>query len=133
MAALSELILQIVMYLHASNHVKPQRMKTCMQMRAGRKGHKKNKCQSRKIVLKWFLEVRLNEKFFALRLRQSFASDKNRIEEKRRSVQRDAEKRIIVNGKEVLASHCRFLQLRDAVATLPGTQTKCMHKIYNLR
>ena len=45
---------------------------------------------------KWFIEVRLNEK--------SFASDKNRIEEKRRSVQRDEEKRIIEYGKKVLAS-----------------------------
>ncbi len=40
-AALSELISQMVKYLHASSHVKPQRVKMHMQMRAGRKGHKK--------------------------------------------------------------------------------------------
>ena len=31
------------------------------------------------------------------------------------------EKRIIEYGKEVLASDCGFLELRDAVVTLPGT------------
>ena len=33
----------MVMYLHARSHVKPQRVKTHMQMEAGRKGHKNNK------------------------------------------------------------------------------------------
>ena len=42
MAALSEFISQMVMYLHASSHVKPRKMKMCMQMKAGRKRHKKN-------------------------------------------------------------------------------------------
>ena len=46
MAAPSELISQMVMYLHADSHVKPRRVKTSMQMRVGRKGHKKNKSQS---------------------------------------------------------------------------------------
>ena len=36
MAALSKLISQMVMYLHASSHVKPQRVKMRMQMRQGR-------------------------------------------------------------------------------------------------
>ena len=40
MAALSELLLQMVTYLHASSRVKPRRVKTHMQIRAGWKGHK---------------------------------------------------------------------------------------------
>ena len=43
MAALSKLLLQMVTHLHATSHVKPRRVKTRMQMRAGRKEHKKNK------------------------------------------------------------------------------------------
>ena len=43
MAAPSKLILQMVMYLHAGSHIKPWRVKMHMQMREGRKGHKKNK------------------------------------------------------------------------------------------
>ena len=39
-AALSELILQMVMYFHADSHVRPQRVKMRMQMRADRKEHK---------------------------------------------------------------------------------------------
>ena len=46
MTAPSELILQMVMYFHASSHVKPQRVKTCMQMRAGRKEHKNERRHS---------------------------------------------------------------------------------------
>ena len=42
MAALSELILQMVTYLYTGSHIKPRRVKTHMQMKAGRKGHKKN-------------------------------------------------------------------------------------------
>ena len=38
---MSELLLQMVMHLHAGSHVKPRRVKMRMQMRAGRKGHKK--------------------------------------------------------------------------------------------
>ena len=40
MAALSELILQMVTYFHAGSHVKPWSVKTRMQMGAGRKKHK---------------------------------------------------------------------------------------------
>ena len=36
MVALSELILQMVMYLHAGSHVKPRRVKMHRQMRVGR-------------------------------------------------------------------------------------------------
>ena len=43
MDALSELLLQIVMHLHAGIHVKPRRAKMHMQMRAGRKDHKNNR------------------------------------------------------------------------------------------
>ena len=32
-----------VTYFHASSHVKPPRVKTCMQMKASRKEHKNNK------------------------------------------------------------------------------------------
>ena len=42
MAAPSELLSQMAMYLHASSHVKPQRVKMRIQMRAGRKEHKNN-------------------------------------------------------------------------------------------
>ena len=42
MVALSKLISQIVTYLHTGSHVKPRRVKMCMQMRAGRKEHKNN-------------------------------------------------------------------------------------------
>ena len=42
MAAPSELISQMITYLHAGSHIKPWRAKICMQMRAGRKGHKNN-------------------------------------------------------------------------------------------
>ena len=44
MAAPSELISHVVMYLLAGSQVKPRRVKMGMQMRAGRKGHKNNKC-----------------------------------------------------------------------------------------
>ena len=37
MAAPSELIWQMVTYLHTDSHVKPRRVKMHMQMRAGRK------------------------------------------------------------------------------------------------
>ena len=37
MAALSEPVLQMVMYLHTGSHVKPRRVKTHMQMRADKK------------------------------------------------------------------------------------------------
>ena len=63
MAALSKFMPQMVTYLHAGSHIKPRRVKTLMQMRAGRKGHKKNKRRSRRMILKWFLKMRLNEKF----------------------------------------------------------------------
>ena len=47
MAALTELISQMVMYFHAGSHVRPRRVKMRMQMRAGRKEHKNNKrCHS---------------------------------------------------------------------------------------
>ena len=65
MAALSELILQMVMCLHVGSHAKPQRVKMHIQTRAGRKGHKKNK---RRFV---------SDDFFSLLLRQSFALDEN--------------------------------------------------------
>ena len=42
MAALSELLWQMVMHFHAGSHVKPLRVKMRMQMRAGRKEHKNN-------------------------------------------------------------------------------------------
>ena len=42
MAALSELLLQMVTYFHAGSHVKPERED--MQMSAGRKEHKNNEC-----------------------------------------------------------------------------------------
>ena len=42
MAALNEITLQMVTYLHADNHVKPRRAKMPMQMKAGRKEHKNN-------------------------------------------------------------------------------------------
>ena len=51
MAALSELILQMVTYFHAGSHVKPWRVKKHMQMRAGRKEHKNNeRCHSASFV-----------------------------------------------------------------------------------
>ena len=56
-AALSELILQMVMHLHAGSHIKPWRVKMCMQIRAGRKGHKKNKCGQRQSVIFCFAFV----------------------------------------------------------------------------
>ena len=45
MAALSELILHMVMIFHANSHVKPRRVTTHVQMRAGRKEHKNNECR----------------------------------------------------------------------------------------
>ena len=42
MAASSELISQIVAHVHTGNHIKPQRVKMCIQMRAGRKGQTTN-------------------------------------------------------------------------------------------
>ena len=45
MAALSELILQMVMNFHASSHVKPRRVKMRMQMKTGSKEHKNNECR----------------------------------------------------------------------------------------
>ena len=45
MAALSELILQMVMYFHAGGHVKPWRVKTHMQIKAVRNEHKNNECR----------------------------------------------------------------------------------------
>ena len=63
MAALSELILQMIMYFHAGSHVKPRKVKMCMQMRAGRNEHKKQ----------WTSSLRA---FFA------FALDTNWLEEK---------------------------------------------------
>ena len=51
MAALSGLILQMVTYFHAGSHIKPRRVKTHMQMRAGRKGHKKNEYEAAKLIL----------------------------------------------------------------------------------
>ena len=42
MAALSELILQMVAYLHTGSHIKPWRVKMFIQMRVGRKEHKNN-------------------------------------------------------------------------------------------
>ena len=42
MAALSELISQMVTYLHTGSHTKSRRVKMCMQMRVGRKEHKNN-------------------------------------------------------------------------------------------
>ena len=65
MAALSEHISQTVTYLHAGSHAKPRRVKTRMQVRADRKGHKKNERRS------------VSRKFFVLLLRQSFALNKN--------------------------------------------------------
>ena len=67
MAAPSELILQMVMYFHAGSHVKPQRVKMCMQKRAGRKELKKQQTSS----LGAFL---------------AFALDTNWLEEKQQSV-----------------------------------------------
>ena len=40
------LLLQMVTYLHTGSNIKPRRVKTHMQMRAGRKGHKKNECRA---------------------------------------------------------------------------------------
>ena len=108
---------------HVSSHRQSHKTTESEDVHANKgrqKGHKKNKRQSRRMVLKWFMEVRLNEKFFALFLWRSFALNKNRIEEKQRSVQRDGEKRIIEYRKEVLASYCGVLHLRDAVVTLPS-------------
>ena len=51
MAALSELLLQMVTDLHAGSHVKPRRVKMCMQIKAGRKGHKKNEHGSARAVI----------------------------------------------------------------------------------
>ena len=65
MAAHIELISQMVTYLHTGSHIKPGRVKIHMQMKAGRKGHKNNK--------RWLLCV-------------LFASDKNWLEGKQRSV-----------------------------------------------
>ena len=42
MDALSELILQMVMYFHAGSHIEPWRVKTRIQMKASRKEHKNN-------------------------------------------------------------------------------------------
>ena len=55
MAALSELILQMVTYFHAGSHVKPRRVKVHMQMMAGRKEHKNNECchSGSKRLLHW--------------------------------------------------------------------------------
>ena len=71
MTALSKLILQMVTYLHARGHIKPWRVKMCMQMRADREGHKNNEHHH----LASF----------------AFASDKNWLEEKWQSVYRDKE------------------------------------------
>ena len=49
MAALSELILQMVTNFPTSSHVKLQRVKTRMQMRADRKEDKNNKCRHSKL------------------------------------------------------------------------------------
>ena len=65
MAALSEHISQMVMYLHTGSHIKPRRVKMHMQMKAGRKEHKTT-------IVTW--------SFFA------FALDKNWLEEKQQSV-----------------------------------------------
>ena len=63
---LSELISQMVMYLHTSSHIKPWRVKTRMQMRAGRKEHKNHKrCHSASFT---------------------FALDKNWLKKKQQSV-----------------------------------------------
>ena len=62
------------LYFHTSSHVKPWRVKMCMQMRAGRKGHKKE----------WMWIS--NDEFLALLLWQSFNLDKNWLEEKWSSV-----------------------------------------------
>ena len=66
MAALSELLLQMVTHLHTGSHVKPRRLKRRMEMRAGRKEHKNN--------------GRRHSVFFAPAL------DTNWLEEKRRLV-----------------------------------------------
>ena len=47
MAAPSNLISKMVMYLHTSSQMKPRRVKICMQMRAGRKEHKNERCHSK--------------------------------------------------------------------------------------
>ena len=44
MASPSKLISQMVTYLHTGSHIKPRRVKMRMQIKAGRKEHKKNEC-----------------------------------------------------------------------------------------
>ena len=67
MAALSELILQIVTYFHAGSHIKPWRVKMHLQMREGRKEHKNN--EHRHLVFSAFaldmnwLELNMKEVF----------------------------------------------------------------------
>ena len=102
MTALCEFILQMVMYLHTSSHVKPGRVKIHMQMGAGRKKHKNNELHhlASFSLLCW---TRIS-------LRRSGGQFKER-----------KKKRIIEYEKEVLASDCGFWQLRDTVATLPDT------------
>ena len=103
MAALNELISQMVMYLHAGSHIKPWRVKMHMQRRAGIKEHKNNECH--------------HSGSFYFCVGQELVWGEAVVSLKR-------EKRIIEYGKDVLASDCRFLQLGDAVATLPGTANK---------
>ena len=71
MATQSELISQMVTYLHIGSHVKPRKVKMRIQMRAGRKEHKNN-------------ERRHSASF-------AFELDKNWLEEKQRSFWRDEE------------------------------------------
>ena len=57
MAALSELISQIVTYFHAGTHIKPRRVKMHIQMRADRKEHKNNRCRHSESFLGFTLDT----------------------------------------------------------------------------
>ena len=100
MAALSKLLLQMVTHLHADSHVKPRRVKMRMQMRAGRKEHKNNRC------------------------RHSVFCSCVGHESIRREAAVSLKRQELSNTKKLLASDCEFLQSRDAVATLPDTISK---------
>ena len=54
MAALSKLLLQLVTHFHTGICIKLWKVKMHMQMRAGRKGHKKNERGSAKLVILCF-------------------------------------------------------------------------------
>ena len=94
----------MAVYLHASSHVKPRRVKMCMQMRAGGKEHKNNK--------------RRHSGSFCFCVGQELVRGEAVVSLKR------GKRRELSNMKRscwlVIAGFCK---LRDAVATLLGSVT----------